>query len=287
MWPPSLSPAAFERGHDPEVAQLGLGAMRITRRRSICHRAWPGVEPSYRGRTLNRRLILHLLLSSLLGIAALLTITSEPVQAAFPPPGGALPSSRVTMISDSVGAALLWHPEARVYLAEGFDFRLEALACRRLAVPGCPVDGMNPPSALETVRTLGDELGRVVIMVVGYNDPPDAYASGFDSVMQALLAAHVERVIWVTLNEHEDVWVENNTIIRTAKERWPALVVADWAPLATEHPEWFNDVAHLNAAGAMGLAHLLRPLIVDSLSATRCLLGAVHPTGPFRHDCDS
>jgi hypothetical protein len=158
-------------------------------------------EPSYRGRTLNRRLILRFVLSSLLGLAALLTISSNPVQAAFPPPGGGpLPPPRATMISDSVGAALLWHPEARVYLAEGFDFRLEALACRRLAVPGCPVDGVNPASALETIRTLGDELGRVVIMVVGYNDPPDAYASGFDSVMQALLAAHVERVIWVTLN---------------------------------------------------------------------------------------
>jgi hypothetical protein len=225
-------------------------------------------EPSYRGRTLNRRLILAVV-SSLLGLAALLTIPSSPAQAAFPAPGGGpLPPPRVTMISDSVGAAFLWHPEARVYLAEGFDLRLEALACRRLAVPGCPVDGVNPPSALDTIRTLGDELGRVVIMVVGYNDPPDAYAGGFDGVMQALLAAHVERVIWVTLNEHEDVWVKNNTIIRTAATRWPELVVADWAPLATEHPDWFDDVAHLNAAGAMGFAHLLRPLVLDALSAT-------------------
>jgi hypothetical protein len=223
----------------------------------------------YRCRTLNRRLIPHLVLSSLLGLAALLTTPPSPVEAAFPPPGGGpLPPPRVTMISDSVGAAFLWHPEARVYLAEGLDFRLEALACRRLAVPGCPVDGVNPPSALETIRTVGDGLGRVVIMVVGYNDPPDEYASGLDSVMQALLAAHVERVIWVTLNEHEDPWVENNTIIRAAAQRWPQLVVADWAPLATEHPDWFDDLAHLNSPGAMGFAHLLRPLILDSLSAT-------------------
>jgi len=228
-----------------------------------------GLERRYCGRTLNRRQILHLAPASLLGLAALLAVTSNQVQAAFPPPGGGpLPLPRATMISDSVGAAFLWHPEARVYLAEGFDFRLQALACRRLAVPGCPVDGVNPPSALETIRTLGDELGRVVVMVVGYNDPPDEYASGFDSVMQALLTAHVERVIWVTLNEHEDVWIENNTIIRTAAGRWPELVVADWAPLAGEHPDWFDDVAHLNAAGAMGFAHLLRPLILDGLSAT-------------------
>lgn len=226
-------------------------------------------EPSYRGGTLNRRLILRSVLSSLLGLAALLTIASSSVLAAFPPPGGGpLPPPRVTMISDSVGAAFLWHPEARVYLAEGFDFHLEALACRRLAVPGCPVDGVNPPSALETIRTLGDGLGRVVVMVVGYNDPPDEYASGFDSVMQALLAARVERVIWVTLNEHEDVWVENNAIIRAAALRWPELVVADWAPIATEHPDWFDDVAHLNSVGAMGFAQLLRPLILDALSAT-------------------
>jgi hypothetical protein len=212
---------------------------------------------------MNRRLISHPLLSGLLCLAALV---ATPARAALVPAGGApLPPPRVTMISDSVGATFLWHPEARVYLAEGLDFRLEALACRRLVVPGCPVDGANPPSALDTIRTLGAELGPVVVIVVGYNDPPDEYASGLDKVMQALVDAHVDRVIWVTLAEHEDVWAQNNVVIRDGPTRWPQLVVADWAPLAAENPDWFDDSAHLNAEGAAGFAHLLRPIILAAL----------------------
>jgi hypothetical protein len=210
------------------------------------------------------------MLSGFFGLAALLVIASaiasRSAQAAFPPEAGAPPQPpRVTMISDSVAATLLWHPDARAYLAEGLDFRLEALACRRLAVPGCYAYGSNPPSALETIRTLGTELGPLVIIDVGYNDPPDEYAKGLDIVVQALVDAHVERTIWVTLNEHEDVWAENNAITRDAPKRWPQLVVADWAPLAAEHPDWFADPAHLNADGAQGFAHFLRPIILTAL----------------------
>jgi hypothetical protein len=216
---------------------------------------------------MKRGLRAHLVLSGLLGLGTLLA-AGRPAGAVLPPAGGApLPPPRVTLISDSVGATLLWHPEARVYLAEGLDLRLEALACRRLAVPGCNANGANPPSALETIRSLGQELGPVVIVDVGYNDPPDEYASGLDPVMQALVDAHVERVVWLTLAEHEDVWAETNVVIRAAVTRWPRLVV-DWAPLATENPDWFADSAHLNAAGATGFAHFLRPIVLAALATT-------------------
>ena len=208
--------------------------------------------------------------SGLVGLAALLTIAFatgvRPAWAVFPPiDREPSPPPRVTLISDSVAAALLWHPDARAYLAEGLDFRLEALACRKLIAPGCFAYGGNPPSALETIRTLGTELGPLVVIDVGYNDRPDEYAAGLDMVMQALVDAHVERVIWVTLNEHEDVWVQNNATIRDAPKRWQQLAVADWAPLAAENPAWFSDLVHLNADGAAGFAHFLRPIILAAL----------------------
>ena len=111
---------------------------------------------------MKRRLLQQPMLSGFFGLAALLVIASaiasRSAQAAFPPePSAPLQPPRVTMISDSVAATLLWHPNARAYLGEGLDFRLEALACRRLAVPGCYAYGSNPPSALETIRTLGTE----------------------------------------------------------------------------------------------------------------------------------
>jgi hypothetical protein len=223
---------------------------------------------------MKRRLMLHpscaRLVWGVVGLAALLMIASaiatRPARAVLPPiDPEPPPPPRVTLISDSVAATLLWHPDARAYLAQGLDLRLEALACRKLIAPGCYAYGGNPPSALETIRTLDTELGPLVVIDVGYNDRPDEYAAGFDMVMQALVDAHVERVIWVTLNEHEDVWVENNAIIRDAPKRWPQLVVADWAPLAAENPAWFADLVHLNADGAAGFAHFLRPIILAVL----------------------
>jgi hypothetical protein len=203
-------------------------------------------------------------LAGLLGLVALLAVA--PARAELAPVDGAPPPPpRVTVVSDSVAATLLWHPDARAYLADGLDFRLEALACRRLVVPGCLADGVRPPSALETIQALGGELGPVVVVDVGYNDLPDEYRAGIDPVMQALLDAHVQRVIWVTLAEHADVWAENNAAIRDAAKRWPQLVVADWAPLAAQNPGWFSDLAHLNADGATGFAHFLRPIVLATL----------------------
>ena len=173
-------------------------------------------------------------------------------------------------------ATLLWDADARAHLAQGLDLRIEALACRKLIAPGCYAYGGNPPSALETIRTLGTELGPLVVIDVGYNDGPDEYAEGLNMVMQALVDAHVERLIWMTLNEHEDVWIQNNANIRDAPKRWPQLVVADWAPVAAENPSWFADLVHLNADGAVGFAHFLRPIILTALTncARACELPA-------------
>jgi len=203
-------------------------------------------------------------LAGLVGLVALVAVSSAradfaPVDSAPPPP------PRVTVISDSVAATLLWHPDARDYLAEGLDLRLQTLACRRLVVPGCPVAGVRPPSALETIQALGSDLGPVVVVDLGYNDLPDEYGSGIDPVMQALVDAHVRHVVWVTLAEHEDVWVQNNALIHAAATRWPELIVADWAPLAAQHPEWFSDLAHLNEDGAWGFARFLRPILLAAL----------------------
>ena len=207
----------------------------------------------------------------LIGFAALfwiaLAATTRPVPAALEPIDRDPPSPpRVTLISDSVAEALLWHPDARDYLGDGLDLRIEGWACRRLVVPGCFAYGGNAPSTLETIRTLGAELGPVVVIDVGYSDPPDEYAAGFDPVMQALVDAHVQKVIWVTLNEHEDPWVQNNTVIRAGPKRWPQLQVADWAPVAAQNPSWFVDLAHLNGDGLNGFARFLRPIVLGVLS---------------------
>jgi hypothetical protein len=177
-------------------------------------------------------------------------------------PAEAASRPRVTLITDSVGGVLYWATAARDELAQGLDLKLETKACRRLVTVGCPAYGERPPSALETIRALGAELGALVVIDVGYNDRSDTYEPALNTVMQALLDAGVKHVIWVTLEETQEPWAENNAVIRTAPQRWPQLVVADWAPVAATNPSWFVDSAHMNADGAFGFARFLRPIIL-------------------------
>ena len=106
---------------------------------------------------------------------------------------------RVTMISDSTGAILFWSPEERERLAQGLDFQLQAMACRKLVSPGCYAYDQIAPSVLDTVESLGRDLGSIVIVDIGYNDEAEGYGAGLDSVMHALASAGVEHVIWLTL----------------------------------------------------------------------------------------
>ena len=85
---------------------------------------------------------------------------------------------------------------------------------------------------------------------VGYNDFSSGYAEGLDEVMAALVAAGVERVGWITLEEFQGTWKEINDVIRAAPLRWPQLTVVDWAAVSGGKP-WFVDIAHMNEDGAL------------------------------------
>jgi hypothetical protein len=172
---------------------------------------------------------------------------------------------RVTMIGDSKAAALDYVSDARALLGRGLDARFVLDVCRRLVAPSCSYQGYTPPTALQYVQAVGRGLGRVVIIDVGYNDYPSTYRGELDRVMRQLVAARVETVVWVTLREVRGYYHDINVIIRNARSRWPQLVVADWNAYSRDHA-WFGyDGIHLNGSGAMGLARLLRPLVLANL----------------------
>lgn len=187
------------------------------------------------------------------------------VLAALAPASATGEPVRVTMFSDSVGAALLWDPGPFADFSAGLDVRGDAYGCRKLVVPGCPSEaGGNPPSVLDMVGAYGSDLGPVVVIDVGYNDAPDTYAAALDTVMKALLADGVQRVVWVTLTESEGVWKEIDDVIRAAPARWPQLAVADWGAQPTE-PSWFKDTVHFDHDGAVAFGTFLRPIVLDQV----------------------
>jgi len=169
---------------------------------------------------------------------------------------------RVTLVADSVGGVLFWQQDARDDLARGIDLRVEIRTCRRLVTDGCVYSGERPPSALAAIRELGPALGRVVVLDVGYNDAPDGFDAGIDRVMGALVAAGVDRVVWLTLRERRASWAEINDRIREARKRWPQLQIGDWELESHDHDAWFTDGIHMSWVGGAAFASFLRPLVL-------------------------
>jgi hypothetical protein len=170
---------------------------------------------------------------------------------------------RVTLIGDSVAEVLAENTGPEQLLGQGLDLQLQTWSCRKLVDPGCYSPDGSAPSVLDVVQQLGTQLGPTVVVDVGYNDLAATYAAGLDQVMTALVAAGVQHVIWVTLEDTEAAWAAIDDVIRAAPARWPQLTVADWAIVAAGKP-WFNDAVHLNYDGAVGLATFLRPFLLSA-----------------------
>lgn len=187
--------------------------------------------------------------------------------AAAPGPARTAPP-RVTVFGDSVQASFLFAPQAVALLRPGLDLRMQAAVCRKLSTPGCL--GGRPESVLTVATALGSSLGDAVVVNVGYNDFAAAYDAA--AVMRTFVRAHVKAVVWVTLRERHGHYATTNALIRDTARRaagrpgHPVVRVADWNATSVGRPWFVSDGVHLNAAGAVGLAGLLRTSVVGALA---------------------
>src|SRR4029079_9087034 len=105
----------------------------------------------------------------------------------------------VALIGDSVADAIPNDSSAVAILGQGIDLDLEVAPCRRLEGEGCPYQGVRPPSAVQLINSMGAKLGPNVVVAVGYNDFEDQYAGNIEDAINALTAAGVKRIFWLTL----------------------------------------------------------------------------------------
>jgi hypothetical protein len=217
-----------------------------------------------------------------LALVALLAGLSGLGPSALSAESAATPGPRVTMFGDSIAESLDYVPEARDLLAEGLDLRLELTPCRKLVPPGCAYQGTRPRSVLDIVQSSSlAQLGNIVVVDVGYNDPANNYATDMAQVVNALVDRGVGHVIWVTIREQSDDYRQINDVIRTQAPRWPEFRIADWES-ASRGQDWFNpDDLHLNAAGALGLARFIRPYILAACGSA-CPTAAQAPENTRR-----
>jgi hypothetical protein len=107
-----------------------------------------------------------------------------------------------------------------------------------------------------------------VIVEVGYNDLVETFPQAVEDAIDALLAAGVRRILWVTMAEGRSQYVPMNGMLGAVAGRHPEVRLVDWANTSRGHESWFlGDGVHLTHDGALGMARLLHTSLVDALVA--------------------
>jgi len=151
--------------------------------------------------------------------------------------------------------------------AIGDSVMLDYQDALQTAIPGVDVDAAvsrqwsEGEFILQTLKSDG-QLGADVVVALGTNGP--ITDSDFDDMMAILGGA--SRVVFV--NEHVDrPWQDpNNAVLANGAARYPNVVIADWATLAAQNPQWFGaDGTHLaiDGPGADALAALIASTLAN------------------------
>ena len=131
----------------------------------------------------------------------------------------------------------------------------------KTSIPGINVEAAvsrqwsDGESILQTLKSDG-QLGGDVVVALGTNGP--ITDTDFDNMMSILGGA--SRVVFVNVHVDRPWQDPNNAVLANGATRYPNVVVADWATLAAQNPEWFGgDGTHLaiDGPGADALASLV------------------------------
>jgi hypothetical protein len=134
---------------------------------------------------------------------------------------------RVTVIADSVFGAVVGSPNSRAMLNAGFEMEIHVGICRRLTGTSCPYEGVEPPTLIDVVHSLGSGIAPTVIVEVGYNDFAETFPQSVEDAIDALLAAGVQRILWVTMAEVRSQYVPMNEMLRAAAGKHPEVRLVD------------------------------------------------------------
>jgi hypothetical protein len=100
------------------------------------------------------------------------------------------------------------------------------------------------------------QLGAEVIVALGTNGP--ITTADFDDMMTVLQGA--SRIVFVNIHVDRPWQGPNNAVLAQGAASYPRVLIADWATLADDNPQWFGpDGTHLaiDGPGAQALASLI------------------------------
>jgi hypothetical protein len=128
------------------------------------------------------------------------------------------------------------------------------------------IPGVNVEAAVSRQWGAGEELlaqlksegqlGAEVIVALGTNGP--ITSTDFNDMMGILQGA--SRIVFVNIHVDRPWQDPNNAVLAQGAAAYPRVLIADWATLAANNPEWFgSDGTHLaiDGPGAQALASLI------------------------------
>ena len=170
----------------------------------------------------------------------------------------------ISLIGDSTLTGVRWYADYGAL--ERFNFVFSAESCRRTIEQSCiSREAYRSANVVSAMRTLDGELGDVLVVMSGYNDPVRTIDEAITAVVDEARSQGVGSVVWLSLRTSEDVNYSdpqeqssintfreyNEQLLATANASDGYLQVADWATYSNGASEWFEtDGVHLTTQGA-------------------------------------
>jgi peptidoglycan hydrolase-like protein with peptidoglycan-binding domain len=140
-----------------------------------------------------------------------------------------------------------------------------AESCRRTFEQSCiSQEGYRSQNAIAAMRSLEGQLGEVLVVMAGYNDPGDTIDEAIAGVVDEARDQGVGHVVWLSLRTSDGVNYSdpqeqssintfreyNEQLFAAAEESDDYLQVADWAAYSNGASGWFEtDGVHLTSRG--------------------------------------
>lgn len=210
-----------------------------------------------------------------LAAAAVASVVAVALAAIGPMPGGTARADQnvvfdgagnaphISLIGDSTLSGVRWY--ADYGSLEQYNFVLSAESCRRTIEQSCiSREGYRSQNVIGAMNTLDGELGELLVVMSGYNDPIWTIDEAIEAVVDEARDQGVEHVVWLLLRTNDGVDYSdpqeyssintfreyNDQLIDAAAESDGFLQVADWATWSNGSSGWFEgDGVHLTPRG--------------------------------------
>ena len=207
-----------------------------------------------------------------LGCALLVGSSARADQTVYFDDAGEAP--HISLIGDSTLTGVRWYDDYGAL--RRFNFVFSAESCRRTIEASCiSREGYRSANVLDAMRALDGELGDVLVVMSGYNDPAWSIDEAVDGVVAEAREQGVPRVVWLALRTNgvnysdpqeqtstETFRAYNERLVAAAASSEGYLQVADWATYSNGASGWFEyDGVHLTPRGVDALTTYIAGIV--------------------------